>query len=104
MHLLHTSGVKNGNFNGRTKNWMKVKRTKAKVVKRRKGTVEKHRQTAVKSVSGVRTGKHKKKVERKQRREAAGNSTRDEEMADAKGSRTNLDTNKKKKQDAMHLP
>eukprot|EP00889_Picochlorum_renovo_P003248 jgi/Picre1/30278/NNA_005642.t1 len=60
-------GTNNSSFNGRTTNWQKVKRIKARVAKKRSGAKSKHLDTAVEGVSGKRTGKSQRKSQRKER-------------------------------------
>jgi hypothetical protein len=89
----HPAGVNNGKFNSKTKGWQKVKRTKAKVVKKRVGAADKHKQHQ-KAVSGARTGKHKRKTERDARREVAeAQVVKEVEMSDVKGARKQLNRN-----------
>lgn len=60
-------GTNNSSFNGRTTNWQKVKRIKARVAKKRSGAKSKHLNTAVEGVSGKRTGKSQRKSQRKEK-------------------------------------
>jgi hypothetical protein len=64
------AGSNNSSFNGRTVNWQKTKAIKARVVKKRVGTKQRHEKVAVAGVSGARTKKHQKKVERRARLQA----------------------------------
>jgi hypothetical protein len=64
---LALAGSNNSSFNGRTVNWQKTKSIKARVVKKRVGAKAKHVALAVKAVSGTRTKKHQRKVERRRR-------------------------------------
>ncbi len=73
MHLIQllinyiVGGTNNSSFNGRTTNWQKVKRIKARVAKKRSGAKSKHLNTAVEGVSGKRTGKSQRKSKRKEK-------------------------------------
>lgn len=73
MHLIQlfikyfVGGTNNSSFNGRTTNWQKVKRIKARVAKKRSGAKSKHLNTAVEGVSGKRTGKSQRKSQRKEK-------------------------------------
>lgn len=64
----HT-GTNNSSVNtGRTVNWQKTKRIKARVAKKRAGAKEKHIKKAVKGVSGAaRSAKKQKRLEHKRR-------------------------------------
>lgn len=78
--ISHFSGANNSSLTGRRVNWQKTKRIKSRVAKKRVGTKEKHVATAVKGVSGARTKKHQRKVERRQRLAASEAAAREGEM------------------------
>ena len=63
--LIRNSGTNNSSINRRSVNWQKTKRIKARVSKKLSKTKERHVATAVKGVSGARTKKHQKKVEKR---------------------------------------
>lgn len=94
IHVYPTLvGVNNGKFNSKTKGWQKVKRTNAKVVKKRVGAADKHKQHKA-AVSGARTGKHKRKAEKEARRKIAeAKVVKEVEMSDVKGARKHLNRN-----------
>jgi hypothetical protein len=79
MDLCNT-GTKNSSVNtGRTVNWQKTKRIKARVAKKRANVKERHRHRAIEGVSGAaRSKKSQRKIEHRQRM-----STKEAEALDA---------------------
>ena len=69
LFYSYYTGANNSSVNtGRTVNWQKTKRIKARVAKKRAGAKEQHMKKAVKGVSGAaRSAKKQKRLEHKRR-------------------------------------